>query len=361
MSITVLHAPSPAKRSPAVPVARLPSWRIQAAIVFGLQLGHLQFESVRSDHALLFNSLSDWIAFKSDEVMRQSLNVAAATVALHCLGLRPAARPYRGVPALLAMLLAAVVSAAGAAFLFPYEPVAVRVGASASVEVWFWYMLWAVTILNLFALVAIDGLHEQRQAAIQLATAQDRGRLVREQLASARLLAIQARVDPQLLFDMLAAVKRFYEEDVTRAERLLDDLSAFLRSALPRLRSARSTLQVEFDLARSYVRLLRDAGAASIELQIDLPPELASAGFPAGVLLPLLAGPAAEPRRIALHAAAKGAALCVCVCDSSAALAQTLEQLRGSLSSLYGERFDLQHRPLGSGAWMQLELPLEAA
>jgi hypothetical protein len=339
----------------------LPSWRIQAAIVFGLQLGHLQFESVRSDHALLFNSLSDWMAFKLDEVTRQSLNVAAATLALHWLGRRPAARPYRGLTALLAMLLAAVVSAACAAFVFPDEPEAVRVGASASVEVWFWYMLWAITILNLFALVVIDGLHEHRQAAIQLAIAQDRGRVVREQLASARLLAIQARVDPQLLFDMLAAVKRFYEKDVARAERLLDDLSAFLRSALPRLRSARSTLQVEFDLARSYVRLLRDAGAASIELQMDLPTALASAGFPAGVLLPLLAGPSAEPRRITLHAAARGDVLCVRVSDSSAALAQTLEQLRGSMSSLYGDGFNLQHRPQGTGASIELELPLEAA
>jgi LytS/YehU family sensor histidine kinase len=185
--------------------------------------------------------------------------------------------------------------------------------------------------------------------------------VVREQLASARLLAIQARVDPQLLFDMLAAVKRFYEKDVARAERLLDDLSAFLRSALPRLRSARSTLQVEFDLARSYVRLLRDAGAASIELQMDLPTALASAGFPAGVLLPLLAGPSAEPRRITLHAAARGDVLCVRVSDSSAALAQTLEQLRGSMSSLYGDGFNLQHRPQGTGASIELELPLEAA
>jgi hypothetical protein len=66
-------------------------------------------------------------------------------------------------------------------------------------------------------------------------------------------------VDPQLLFDMLAAVKRFYEQDVTRAEALLDDLTAFLRVALSRLRSAQSTLELEFGLVQSYVRLLRGA------------------------------------------------------------------------------------------------------
>ena len=156
------------------------------------------------------------------------------------------------------------------------------------------------------ALVIIDRLRQRQQGVQQLAQAQEHGRVVRQQLAAAQLQTIQARVDPQLLFDMLAAVKRFYERDAQRAELMLDELAAFLRAALPRLRSARSTLEIEFDLVRSYVRLLRWCADAPVELDIRQPEALATAAFPAGVLLPLLIGPATAARCITLEAAGAG-------------------------------------------------------
>jgi LytS/YehU family sensor histidine kinase len=195
----------------------------------------------------------------------------------------------------------------------------------------------------------------------RLTAVQEQGRIARQQLASAQLLAIQARVDPQLLFDMLGAVKRSYEQDVARAEELLDELSAFLRAALPRLRSACSTLEIEFALVQSYARLLRDAGTAHIDLRIALPDALASAAFPPGVLMPLLASAAATPRRVTLEASARGAGLCIQVSDTTTPAAVTLERLRGSLSALYGERGQLQVQPLGAGVQLALEVPLEPA
>jgi LytS/YehU family sensor histidine kinase len=188
---------------------------------------------------------------------------------------------------------------------------------------------------------------------------QEQGRIVRQQLASAQLLAIQARVDPQLLFDMLATVKRYYERDAARAEQLLDELSDFLRAALPRLRSARSTLEVEFGLVQRYLRLLRGAGAAPVELAVELPARLATAAFPAGVLLPLLAGAAGPARCVALDAGTHEMALRVCLSDTNTPAEATLERLRRSLSALYGERANLQLRPQGRGARIEMELPLE--
>jgi LytS/YehU family sensor histidine kinase len=233
-----------------------------------------------------------------------------------------------------------------------------RRASSASTAVWFWYTLWMNMMIGIIALVIIDGLRERQKAVNHLAAAQEQGRIVRQQLASAQLLAIQARVDPQLLFDMLAAVKGFYEKDVARAEQLLDELSAFLRAALPRLRSARSTLEVECGLVHSYVRLLRGAGAASIELKVELPADLATAGFPAGVLLPLLAGASATPRRIALVASAQGMALRIGVSDTNTPADATLERLRRSLFAMYGERGRLHLLPR-PGARIELEVPLE--
>jgi len=348
---------------PAHAARRVPAsdWRTQAAIVFGLELAHLMYESVRTDHALLYAGLLDWVAYKSDELTRMSFNVMAAVLALQFVDRLGRSRPHRTPAALLSMVVAALAGAALGAYLPPYEPGAVRVGASASTAVWFWYELWTYTMINILALVAIDGLRRRQQAVNHLAAAQEQGRIVRQQLASAQLLAIQARVDPQLLFDMLAAVKGFYEKDVARAEQLLDELSAFLRAALPRLRSARSTLEVECGLVQSYVRLLRGAGAANIELTVELRPDLAMAGFPAGVLLPLLAGSSATSRRLALDASAQDTVLRVRVSDTHTPADATLQRLQRSLSALYGERGKLRLLPEGGGARIELEVPLEPA
>ena len=347
---------------PSAPAARpapASDWRFQVAIVFGFQMACLLFHALRTDHALIFASSSDWINYKLDELVRQSINVAATVAALQFTGRRYARHRHRKLIAFFAMVIAGSISAAIATFMFPREPMAVSVGASASIEVWFWFTLWNNTMINLLSLLAIDTLHRRQQAMNQLAGAQERGRVVRQELASAQLLAIQARVDPQLLFDMLAAVKRFYELDVARAEALLDDLTAFLRVALSRLRSAHSTLELEFGLVQSYVRLLRGAEAASVELRIRLPEELETAEFPAGVLLPLLVGAKGSERSIELDATTQKMALRIRVLDSSVPPAATLERLRDSLAAMYGERGLLQMKPLDAGAETVLEVPLK--
>lgn len=336
-------------------------WRLQAAIVFGLELAHLLFESVRTDHALLLTGLRDWLAFKSDEILRQSINVITAVAALQFIDRLPTARPHRTPMAGLAMLASGLTSASLAAFALPHEPVAVRVGASASAAVWFWYTLWVYTMIGGMALVAIDRLRQRQQAVQRLAQAQEHGRVVRQQLATAQLQTIQARVDPQLLFDMLAAVKRFYERDTQRAELMLDDLAAFLRAALPRLRIARSTIEIEFALVQSYVRLLRWCGDAPVDLDIRQPEALATACFPAGMLLPMLVGPATEARRITLEAGLRKTVLHIQLNDTRAPAGAVLDRLRQSLHGLYGDRGRLQMRRLGAGAQIELELPLELA
>jgi len=357
-------ARAPGTHRPPASAVRLPpasDWRLQAAIVFGLELAHLMFESVRTDHALLLAGPLDWLAYKSDELLRQSINVVTAVVALQFIERLPMARPHRSPVAWLAMLASGLAAALLAAFALPHEPVAVRVGASASTAVWFWYTLWIYTMIGGMALVAVDRLRQRQQGVQQLARAQEHGRVVRQQLATAQLQTIQARVDPQLLFDMLAAVKRFYERDAQRAEQMLDELAAFLRAALPRLRSAHSTIEIEFALVRSYVGLLRSCGEAPVELDIRQLEALARARFPAGMLLPLLVGPAAAARCITLEARARGALLQIQLNDTRAPAAAVLDRLRQSLHGLYGERARLQMRRLGAGARIEWELPLEPA
>jgi hypothetical protein len=128
--------------------------------------------------------------------------------------------------------------------------------------------------------------HEQ--AAVRLAAAQAAQLESRRRLVRSRLQSVQARVDPQLLFDMLEAVRCSYDANPSRAEQLLDELVTFLRAVVPRLHNASSSVPREAELARAYARLRTLAGATDVDMKLDVPAELMNARFPPGVLLPLL-------------------------------------------------------------------------
>ena len=128
--------------------------------------------------------------------------------------------------------------------------------------------------------------HEQ--AAARLVAAQTAQRRARRDMVQARLHEMQARIDPQLLFEMLGTVRRLYEQDSARAERFLDELIVFLRAALPRLRSPSSSLLREIELASAFVNLHALANASELGMTVDIAPDVMHARFPPGVLVPLL-------------------------------------------------------------------------
>jgi hypothetical protein len=102
------------------------------------------------------------------------------------------------------------------------------------------------------------------------------------------LQAVQARIDPVLLFGMLDAVKLAYATDPLRAEHLLDELIAFLRASLPRMRLQASSVAREMELARSYVRLLSLARCSNWNMELQVSSQALHARFPPGALLPLV-------------------------------------------------------------------------
>jgi hypothetical protein len=128
----------------------------------------------------------------------------------------------------------------------------------------------------------------RERAAERLAAAQAAQRALRRRAVARQLTAVQARVDPKLLFGMLEEVRRCYARDAGRAEQVLDELVAFLRAALPRLRADSSSVAREAELARAYVRLRSLAGALDVRLALTIAREATSARFPPGVLLPLI-------------------------------------------------------------------------
>jgi hypothetical protein len=92
-----------------------------------------------------------------------------------------------------------------------------------------------------------------------------------QRLQSAELLALQARVDPQLLFDALGRVGVLQRRDPPAADRLLTNLIAMLRAMLPRWAVTGSTVEREFAVVRSWLQVTRALapGLPSVEVALD--------------------------------------------------------------------------------------------
>jgi len=151
--------------------------------------------------------------------------------------------------------------------------------------------LYSVTFSLAMAMLFFAHLGRSRAheaAAGRLGSAQVAQRTLRRRAADARLKALQARIDPQLLFEILDDVRRCYETDPLRAERGLDELVAFLRAALPRVRRSSSSVALECELAGAYVRIRSLLRGAEGDVAIRIAVDAVDATFPPGILVPLL-------------------------------------------------------------------------
>jgi hypothetical protein len=130
---------------------------------------------------------------------------------------------------------------------------------------------------------------QQREQAEAAHAAQQR------ELAAAQLLALQARVDPELLFERLRTVDAELQSDPDLARRRLSTLIDLLRLLQPHQDARVSSLGREFEGAALLARLLGRDAQQPERLLLHLPPELAAKAFAPSVLLPLLRSLLAAP------------------------------------------------------------------
>jgi len=195
-----------------------------------------------------------------------------------------------------------------------------------------------------------------------------RARLVRETVES-QLQAMQARVDPQFLFDAMACVERTYARDSARGDLLLDDLIAYLRAVLPDLRSTTSTLARELALGRAYVDISAMMLGRPVVLAIEAPATADAIAFPPMCVVPvvqfLLAGGAGDgplaltlrvrvsPQALVLEARAPNGPA-----DVAARDAEALAAMRQRMQDLHRERMRLTvSTDAATGRSVSLEIP----
>jgi hypothetical protein len=149
----------------------------------------------------------------------------------------------------------------------------------------FWtFVLW-YTLIEIILLICYMGRKQQiYEQETRIATARQEWERARRAVLESRLQAIQARVEPQLLFDCLARMRQLYATGIQEGEVLLESLIDFLRCGLPHMRAATGTVYLECELLKSYALLMRSAEFSMPILHCDLDPDVAPTTIAAGGL-----------------------------------------------------------------------------
>jgi hypothetical protein len=223
---------------------------------------------------------------------------------------------------------------------------------------------------------AVVFLYADRRAArktAQLLHAAELDRIRRSKMAfESRLSAMQARVEPQFLFNTLLQVERLYELDARLAAQMMDELIAYLRAAMPRMRDTSSTVAQEIELVRAYLAIVRLRLGERLAVRVEVPPEAAPMRMPPMMLLPLIdhavvrgLEPATAGGTISVRAVVDAGRLHLTIADSGAGFVPAsdgdgIAAIRERLEALYrGEAtLDLRRRS-GDPTLAVLDLPLE--
>ncbi len=217
---------------------------------------------------------------------------------------------------------------------------------------------WSLVLIALYEL-----LESNRRAGEELHTARMTALAAQQNLVEGELRAMQARVDPELLFNSLVAIDHGYAQGLEQGQQRLDGLIRFLRAALPSDSAGTSTVAREQELVEAYVALLGQRAPDAVQLQLRVDPDVRGEQMPSMLLLPLvrwaLAGQSV--RRLQLRIQRQADSLAVEVeSDASKDAAAPLDEIasvRKRLTQLYPQGAHLSVAS-GVGPWRAtMEIP----
>ena len=195
-----------------------------------------------------------------------------------------------------------------------------------------------------------------------------------KQAIEAQLKLMQAQVEPHFLFNTLASVQFLTETDPPKAGLMLGHLLAYLRAALPQLRSGSSTLGQEIELARAYLSIMQMRMGSRLRFSVTTPESLRAAAFPPIVVMSVVENavkhgiePKADGGTIRIEAQQDDETVTVSVIDSGQGLAGEigrgvgLPTARATAGAVRPSgALSLQAEP-GAGVRATIAVPSEAA
>ena len=230
-------------------------------------------------------------------------------------------------------------------------------------------VLVGIVLATILVGIAHLRLREAGQREARLKAEADRERLARQGV-QAELKLLQAQIEPHFLFNTLANVRHLVQSGSPDALAMLDHLIHYLRTALPEIRSEGSTLGREVELARAYLEIMRLRMGGALQVEVEVPADLAAHPFPPLMVITLVEnaikhGVAPVGRgTIRVRASADAGRVRVEVDDDGTGLAGAIGQgvglanLRERLRAMHGEaaRLVLESRePAGTRA--SIEVP----
>ncbi len=148
-----------------------------------------------------------------------------------------------------------------------------------------------VTFIPLFIVLLIVKFYIGRsRRAIEVAnlkTKEAESANVNRQIVEAKLMALQAQVEPHFLYNTLANVQALTEVDPQQANQMTGHLIQYLRASLPKMRENISTVGQEVELVKAYLNILKMRMGARLDFGIEVPEELMALPFPP-LMLPSL-------------------------------------------------------------------------
>ena len=127
-----------------------------------------------------------------------------------------------------------------------------------------------------------------RRAAARLWAVRSECSEAKRSMVESRLNILKARIEPALLIREIGLVQALYRQQHAGAQQQLENLIAYLQSALPHLHGGGATLGEELALAQAYLRLQAGNWGARLAWHIDVDPAMHGMRFPPMTLLPLI-------------------------------------------------------------------------
>jgi Histidine kinase len=246
----------------------------------------------------LANTLGWWLASGTTDVWQTMAHFVYETelpMLLLLLGIAAAdALTRAGPPRIAPYAVAAIVAAVGGELLFVVTaPLLGLASCSCTMDPWAKGARSANMLpdsLIICGFITASYCYRRRglERIARLRSAElERAGLTRQTMES-RLQAMQAYIEPQFLFDTLSQVGRLHATDASGADRMLNELIAYLRAALPHLNETTSTLEKECELAFAYVNIQKLRHPDRLSFACEIATDVRNARMPPMVLMPLV-------------------------------------------------------------------------
>ncbi|MBL8520974.1 MAG: histidine kinase [Betaproteobacteria bacterium] len=196
-----------------------------------------------------------------------------------------------------------------------------------------------------------------------------------KELANAKLALLQAQVEPHFLYNTLANAQLLTRSDPARADKMLGELIAYLRSSLPRVEESSSTLAEELARSKAYLELMKIRMGERLTVHIDVPPSLDAVRLPPMVLQTLVENaikhglePRPGPGTLWIRAAQAGAHAEIRIADDGRGFGSDttgsgigLQNARERLKLAHGDEATLSIAPnYPNGVTATVRIPMEA-